>query len=360
MRNLFSKLVVVLLLGFGAFTTCANAQQQPKYDVPGIPSNIPRYIPPADDCTQKLKDQKDKKDKKDRPAAQEDDAQSEKSIATTANVAVIFCSGSGRVSVRGWDKSEVRAVGESGSKVTLVTAKSNGESSPVSQVRVNVFDGDEEESFLGPCYSNSNVDLYVPRGAFVDLKTQEGDINVEKIAKARLRSLNGSFTLREISNSVQADSTSGDISIDNSSGEISLSAVSGSIDVRNVKSMESGDYLSAKAISGDVNLDRVNYLRVEGVALSGDVTLFGSLTKGAVYNLRSTSGDVTVTIPANSSFKVNAVISPSGEIICDFPITKPATNGTPRKTTTLIGTYGTGESTLNLTAINGTIHVRKK
>lgn len=327
MRDLFSKLTIVLLLGFCVVTatTCANAQKP-----------------------------------KTAPLAQSSGAQNDKNIATSTNVAVVFCGGSGRVFVRGWDKSEVRAVSEKGTRVNMIAAK-NSEAANISQVRVTVTDEDADEPFLGPCFSNSNLDLYVPRGAFVDLRTQEGDINIEKVAKTRLKSLNGSFTLRGITTSAQAESTSGDILIESSSGQISLLAVSGSVDVRNVKPSESGDYLSATAFSGDVTLDRVSYLRVEGVSLSGDIVLFGALTKGAVYNLRTTSGDVTAALPATSSFRVNATVSTGGEIICDFPITKPNSSATTsRATTRLAGTYGAADSVLNITAINGTIHIRKK
>lgn len=293
------------------------------------------------------------------PAPQGSGAQNDKNMAVSPNVAVIFCGGSGRVTVRGWDKSEVRAVSERGTRVNLIGAKTTADSASVTQVSVMVTDDDSEESYLGPCFSNSNLDLYVPLGAFVDARTQEGDITVEKVAKASLKSLNGNFSVREIATSVQANSTSGDILVDNSSGQISVSTISGTIDVRNVKPSSPGDYLSAKATSGDVNLDRVNYLRVEGRSLSGDVTFFGALIKGAVYNLGTTSGDVTAALPANSSFRVNASVYTGGEIICDFPITKPDT-ATPTKATRLTGTHGAGDSVLNITAVNGTIHLRKK
>jgi hypothetical protein len=283
----------------------------------------------------------------------------EASIATSPNVAVVFCGGSGSVNVRGWDKAEVRASSEKGTKISLAAVRANGESSPVTQVTVKIVDEDSDESFLGPCFSNSDLDLYVPRGATIDLRTREGDMNVEKIAKAGLRTLNGSFYLREISTSVQANSTSGDISIENSSGQIILNTISGSIDVRNVKPSEAGDPLLVTSISGDVNLDRTSHLRVEGGTVSGDVTLFGALTKGATYSLRTTSGDVTTVLPPNSSFRVTAVVSINGEIISDFPITKTTSTAT-RTTTRLVGTYGTADSTLNLTAVNGTIHLRKK
>jgi len=282
-------------------------------------------------------------------------------VAATPNVAVIFCGGSGRIYVRGWEKNEVRAVSEEGSKVKLIAIKHNEDvSAPASQITVQLTEGESGRFHFGRCENKSNIELYVPRGASVDLRTREGDISVEKIAKAKLRSMNGSFSIRNVNGSVQAEATSGDIALDDSSGSITLNALSGSIDVRNVKSIEPVDSMSAVSLSGDVTLENTNFLRVEGHSNSGDVMLFGKLIKGSTYSLRSTSGDVTIIIPAASSFRVEAYVLHGGEIICDFPITKPTNNKPLKDTTKLVGTHGTGDSTLILISVSGTIHLRKK
>ncbi len=302
--------------------------------------------------------QKEKNKHKDVP---DDEDKSVATVTTAKNVAVIYCGGTGRVYVRGWDKPEVRAVGEEGSKIKITAIKNNEDvSAPASQIEVQLRDGESKGFYVGQCQNKSNIELYVPRGASVDLRTQHGDITAEKIAKAKLRSVSGSFSIRDVNGYVQVSTSSGDISLDNSSGSISLNAFSGSIDVRNVKSIEAVDSIGAVSLSGDVTLENVSFLRVEGNSTSGDVTFFGSLTKGSTYHFRSTSGDVTTVLPATSSFKVTAFVSHSGEIICDFPIAKPTTNKTMESITRLVGTHGTGDSTLVLTSVNGTVHLRKK
>lgn len=361
MKDLFSKLVIALLVVCATSITYAQKEKD-KIGVEKFATPIRRDVSRKGAKTQRKEIAKNAPNisKATKSKNSKDEKQNEKSIATSPNVAVVYCGGTGRVTVRGWDKSEVRAESEKGSKVNLIAVKEKDKSSTISQVKVTVVDEDLEDSFLGPCFSNSNLDIYVPRGASLDLKTQEGDMNVEQVAKARLKSLSGSFSLRAISAYVQAETTSGDILIDNSSGQITLKAVSGSIDVRNVKPSESADYLFASSISGDVTLDRVFYWRVEGSTVTGDVNLYGALTKDATYNFRTTTGSVTIAIPANSSFRVNATVSRNGEIISDFPISKPSETTSTRTTTRLIGTYGKGDSTLNLTAFNGIVHIRKK
>jgi hypothetical protein len=78
--------------------------------------------------------------------------------------------------------------------------------------------------------------------------------------------------------------------------------------------------------------------------------------------MQTTSGDVTMILPSDSSFNVNAVVSKGGEIISDFNIKTKTVDlkGGRRPNLHLIGTYGTGDATLNLIAVNGTIYLRKK
>jgi DUF4097 and DUF4098 domain-containing protein YvlB len=223
-----------------------------------------------------------------------------------------------------------------------------------------LWDEEKREDDVNTCNGTSDIEIFVPRGAYVDLTTREGDVSVENVTKARLQSLNGGFSLRGIKSYTQAQTTSGDITLDDSSGQVSLTTISGSIDVRNTQQSDSGDSLSVNAVSGDVTLERVNYLRVEAASASGDIIWFGALTRGAAYNMRTTSGDVTIVLPSNSSFKVNAVVSQGGEINTDFQI-KPTTSvDIKRGPHHLVGTYGTGDATLNLIAINGTVYLRKK
>jgi hypothetical protein len=123
------------------------------------------------------------------------------------------------------------------------------------------------------------------------------------------------------------------------------------------------------------------------------------------------SGDVTVSLPGDSSFKVNAKVSHGGEIISDFTITPiddtsqpgkgrppatptapnppasaspsasasasanaaPSTRPSPadepcsgcpishtRALERLNGSHGSGDATLNLASFSGTVHLRRR
>ncbi len=55
--------------------------------------------------------------------------------------------------------------------------------------------------------------------------------------------------------------------------------------------------------------------------MTGDVRLTGPLAAGGRYGFKTMSGDITLTMPDDSSFHLSAKVSNDGEIISDFPLT---------------------------------------
>jgi hypothetical protein len=150
--------------------------------------------------------------------------------------------------------------------------------------------------------------------------------------------------------------------LEDSSGRVRLNSVGGVIEARDIRAIDGSDFLKIKSISGDVILDRIGPARIEASAISGELKLLGPLARGGVYNFSTTIGDVTLLLPADSSFKVNAKVSESGEIVTEFPL-KYSGDGSPAsllKAGRLVGAYGTGDATINLVSFSGTLRLRKK
>jgi hypothetical protein len=78
--------------------------------------------------------------------------------------------------------------------------------------------------------------------------------------------------------------------------------------------------------------------------------------------MRTTSGDVTLTMPADASFLLIAKVSEGGEIVTDFPLkyTGGASSVGLISAGRMIGTYGKGDSTINLVSFSGTLRLRKQ
>lgn len=283
----------------------------------------------------------------------------ERTVAAESNVIVTVCIASGDVVVRGWDRGEVRASTTDAEQLELRRGvpAANG---LASRVEVLVANGPETgRHFESDCNAASDITLDVPRGATVQVKTRDGEVEVADVADARLETLSGYVALRRIGRRVEAASVSGDVSLDGSSGPVRLRSISGSIDASNARTIDATDDFEANTVSGDVNLSQINHSHVEAMTVSGLVSMKGPLARGGRYEFKTTSGDMLFTLPDDASFRLNARL-PEGEIVTDFSL-KDANRSNPSNPATqfLTGTHGTGDATLDLYSYSGTVHLRR-
>lgn len=290
-------------------------------------------------------------------------SQSEETV-TTETVNVMLAIKRGRIQIRGWERGQVRAQASGMGTHVVLRRRSPDQnpSSPATHVEVIVYDKsakkepEEDEESAG-----SSVVLEVPRGAVVYVKTHDGDVEVDGVAEAHISTIGGKILARHISRATDASSVGGDVTLENSSGRAFLNSVGGVIEARDIRAVNGSDSLKIKSISGDVILDRIGPARIEASAISGELRLLGPLARGGVYSFTTTIGDVTLMLPADSSFKLNAKVSESGEIMTEFPLkyTGDESPANLLKTGRLIGTHGTGDASINLVSFSGTLRVRK-
>lgn len=280
------------------------------------------------------------------------------SVAAEADVVVTLCVNSGDVVVHGTDKREVRARASEAERIELRRAEAADK--PAKRVEVLISNNAEGEIVTGECGGSSNVLLEVPRGATVVLKVQSGDIEVSDVAEARIESLSGDVEVSRVSKSLEVEKISGDISLRDSSGRVRLRSFSGQIEAVNIRRNEDSDFFIAKAASGEITLERITHARVEADSVSGDISYEGALARGGSYDFKTHSGSIGLTLPADSSFRLNAKVVAHGEIITDFPVKTPGgTSGKETPQSRLAGTVGTGDAEVNLTSFNGTVQLKK-
>jgi DUF4097 and DUF4098 domain-containing protein YvlB len=290
-------------------------------------------------------------------------AQSDETVATeTVNVTLAIKRG--RIQVRGWEQRQVRAQASGqGTRVELRRRSVDANpSSPATHVEVLVYGSSRHEPDDGANNTGSSVTLDVPRGAILYVKTHDGDVEVDGVAEAHVATIGGKIIARHISRATDASSVGGDVTLEDSSGRAVLHSVGGVIEARDIRAVNGSDSLKIKSISGDVILDRIGPARIEASAISGEVKLLGPLARGGIYSFTTTTGDVTLMLPVDSSFKVNAKVSESGEIVTEFPLkyTGDVSSFELLKAGRLVGTYGTGDATINMISFSGTLRLRKK
>jgi DUF4097 and DUF4098 domain-containing protein YvlB len=319
----------------------------------------------------------------------------ERTTAANPNVTVSVCLVSGDITVHGWDRNEVRARSNNAARLEFRGNEATPESGPAKKIEVFISDQPEESRVTRSCLSSSDIELYVPRGAAVQLQTRDGDITVVEVAMAYVNTQNGDIEIERASRSVDAGSIGGSISLKDSSGRINLHSIGGGIEAIDVRPAEADDLFEASSVSGDVVLSRIAHAQLNAHTVNGSLSLTGPLARAGRYGFRTYSGDVTLTLPADASFRLSAKISRQGEIITDFPLTltaqgsadppappapasppdkAPKKDDAPKKgvySKTIVVTipyamhrveaiYGTGDATIYVASFSGTVHLRKK
>jgi hypothetical protein len=290
---------------------------------------------------------------------------SEETAATTPNVSVSLMTTSGRISVRGWDRSEVRAqTTEPDSKIKMKKTGGTDPAGPAVRLDIVVIDKSEDpdEEEEETCSGEADVTIDVPRGATVYLKTEVGDVEIDGVAEAHVETSDGRVEARRISKAIEATSVGGDMALENTTGRARLTSINGVIEARDLRPVDGSDFLKIKTASGDILLDRIGAPRVDAQTISGELRLMGPLARGGAYAFTTTNGDVTMMLPADSSFQLNARISEGGEIITEFPL-KYKGSATPvslLQSGRLLGTYGSGDATISLVSFSGTLRLKKQ
>jgi DUF4097 and DUF4098 domain-containing protein YvlB len=267
---------------------------------------------------------------------------------------------SGNIEVMTWKEAQVKIEAlkvsradtqdkakENAAKVTIDVA------AEADAVRVETKYPKHNGGFWGGDSIKVSVDykVWVPEQAAIELKSVSGDVEVASIGgKAKIDSVSGNVGLKGAAGA-EVKVVSGDLRMENIAGDAFVKAVSGDIEITKVRGS-----IEADAVSGDIKLLGVSDASTIDVkTVSGNVTYQGVIKPGAHYELKAHSGDVRLSIPADSSFDLEASTF-SGDIDSEFQIT---TSGkiSPRE---IRGTVGKGGATLILKTFSGNVDLKKK
>jgi hypothetical protein len=259
-----------------------------------------------------------------RPASRNGDARAQKierTVSADPSVTVSICVMSGSIRVHGWDKNEVLARSSDAAQIELRQKDGASQSGKAIKVEVFVVDKSDEQRVKNNCQAYSDLELFVPRPASVHVQTRDGDISIADVAVAVAGTQNGDINIERVSRAVEVGSVGGSVSIKDSTGRVSVTTIGGGIEVVNLRPSATADGFEAVSVSGDLNLEGVSHSRLNARTVSGDVHLTGPLAAGGRYGFKTMSGDITLTLPGDSSFSLSARVSNDGEIISDFPLT---------------------------------------
>ena len=254
----------------------------------------------------------------------------ERSTEADPHVTLTLCVMSGQITVRGWDKSEVRARSSDAQEIAFRRIdKTKDTSKPATRIDVMITDKSEQDDAKSDCQATADVDLDVPVGCTVQVQTRDGDISITGVAAAYAGSQNGDISIERAARLVEAGSVGGSISLKDSSGRINLSSAGGGVNAVNIRPVSPDDSLEVGTVSGDIELERVSNAKVVAKTVNGNVTMTGPLAHGGHYGFTTMSGDVSLELPEDASFQLNAKISEGKELVSDFPLKFTADPSTP-------------------------------
>lgn len=287
------------------------------------------------------------------------DEAAEKSIAVDGKVNISLCVSEGKLTINGWNRSEIRAYVNGGSAVGFKVLQKSKQNNNAVWVMIVGFDTLKKQTVNGDeCLAGGDIEIDVPRGATVDVKNNESETTISSVAKATVKNVGGGIYLNDIERGVDATTYEGDVTVEKSGGAITLSSTTGNIVAFDLAPSEIGDTFKAKTNSGAVTLQNIEHRQLEINSNSGSVKFTGEFQTGGQYRFGTQNGSIMLLMPEKSSCKILASYG-FGVFNSELPL-QNTLKSSGSKTQSLTATMGAGDATLNLTTYSGAIRIRKK
>lgn len=188
----------------------------------------------------------------------------------------------GYANIKGWDKEQVRVVGELGDKTEDFIFKRDG-NEVVIEVKVKHKRGN-----WGNWGSDDGdrLDIYVPKDSRLNYTSTNGDVEVVDISGgSEVETVNGDIEVDSLSGRVRLEAVNGDIVAKKVSGDVKIETVNG--DIRDTS--ENKNESVYESVNGDI-LVTSNSREVKAVTVNGDVEL--NLQTVEQLNLDTVNGSI--------------------------------------------------------------------
>lgn len=243
----------------------------------------------------------------------------------------------GRVRVMGWSRAEVSATShhreDGGDAVRVVRERG------VTAVRVR---------------GAGDVEVRVPEGSRVVVKTRSGDISVQGVTGALdLESTSGRFRVAGTPRMVTVEGLSGDVEVTGTTETLRVKTVSG-----NVRVPRAQGFVEAASISGDVQVTG-RLRRATLRSTSGRAVFAGSVPRDGSLHLESTSGIVELRVPAGIAADWDLSSLGGGQIESALGPRPVRQEGAPGMST-LRFSSGEGGAEITARTVSGVILVKKQ
>lgn len=282
----------------------------------------------------------------------------EKSIVVDPKVNVSLCVAEGNLKITGWERGEIRAYVAGGSEVGFKVQQKSRQNNAVWVMVTGSDPAKNEVVNSEECLSGEEIELDVPRGATVNVKSRTSETIIAAVRKAVVKNIGGDIYFNNIEQGIDAATYEGDVTVENSGGAITLESANGNIVAFDVAPSEIGDILKAKTNSGAITLQRIEHWQTEINSNSGSIKFVGEFQNGGQYNFGTQVGTILLAIPEKSSCRINALYG-YGKFNSELKLAI-ITENVMSKAQRLVATIGGGDANVNLTTYSGAIRIRKQ
>jgi DUF4097 and DUF4098 domain-containing protein YvlB len=241
----------------------------------------------------------------------------------------------GSVRVSGWDRDSVALSGTLGAGAERLEF-----SVEARETRIRVVVPAEAHTVGG-----SRIELRVPRGSHVAVRTTAADIEVEGVVGALdLESVSGGIRVTGTPHMVYAASAGGDVQLDVVSKVVRAKSLNGDVTV-----LRARGYLEVSTVSGAARVTGQRVWEGEITSVSGSIRFEGDFDPDGSFDFESHSGDIELVLPAGLRADFDLTTLEGGRVVNDFA---PATARS--------FTVGGGGTRIHITSFKGVITLRRQ
>jgi DUF4097 and DUF4098 domain-containing protein YvlB len=245
----------------------------------------------------------------------------------------------GSISVKTWNKNEIRLVATHSSRDRVIVSGDEG------SVKIR-SSGKYGTSFT------VDIEVTVPAGVSLKLGGQYTDITSEGTeGEIEANTTQGDVRVSGGRRFVTLSSVEGPVSASNVNGKLHIRAVN-----REVKATNITGPVLIDGINGWVKLENVNSPDLDVATVNGDITFQGQLADKGVYHFGTHNGAVVLTLPEKTHATLS-VVTYGGSISSDFAVTAQPDAGANRRRKTYV--IGNGSAKVEIESFQGSVRLRK-
>jgi len=244
----------------------------------------------------------------------------------------------GEVTIRTWDRNEMRVVADHSSR---------------ERVEIHVSDRVVKVRTKRERGVSHSVDYEITIPATMDVEVSGTflEVDIEGVrGEVSAHTVQGELRLVGGAGFVTLHSTQGEVVCEGVRGRLEVGSVNGSLRLRDIE----GDIVG-ETVNGSVIMEDVRSGDVEVVTMNGEILYDGTIESTGRYAFSNHNGDLTVMLPAGTDANVS-VSTFSGDFNADFPVTLTETRSGGKRISFVLGDGG---ARIELESFAGTIRLRR-